>query len=186
MTSRERIRAIIQGSDHIDRCGFWLGDPMPETLQGYLKYFDLGSEKELREFLQDDFRWIMAERNDPVYLHPEKKPFFPLNKKKSLSEAGPLAHVTSIEQLEEYEWPKLEYLNLDATIRELENQKDHYRASGFWTPFYHNLMDLFGMEEYLVKMYTHPEVVHEVTDIICEFYYDANNRESQDISRNSG
>jgi uroporphyrinogen decarboxylase len=37
-------------------------------------------------------------------------------------------------------------------------------------------MDLFGMENYLVKMYTHPEVVHAVTDRICGFYYEANER----------
>ena len=37
-------------------------------------------------------------------------------------------------------------------------------------------MDLFGMESYMVKMYTHPEVVHAVTDKVCEFYYEANER----------
>ena len=30
------------------------------------------------------------------------------------------------------------------------------------------------MENYLVKMYTHPEVVHAVTDRVCQFFYDAN------------
>jgi len=37
-------------------------------------------------------------------------------------------------------------------------------------------MDLFGMESYMIKMYTHPEVVHAVTDHVCEFYYAANER----------
>ena len=32
------------------------------------------------------------------------------------------------------------------------------------------------MESYMVKMYTHPEVVQAVTDRVCEFYYEANER----------
>jgi uroporphyrinogen decarboxylase len=37
-------------------------------------------------------------------------------------------------------------------------------------------MDLFGMENYMVKMYTHPEVVQAVTDKVCGFYFEANER----------
>ena len=48
--------------------------------------------------------------------------------------------------------------------------------SGFWTCFYHNVADLFGMEEYFVKMFTNPEVVQAVTDKVCGFYYQANER----------
>ena len=37
-------------------------------------------------------------------------------------------------------------------------------------------MDLFGMETYLVNMYENPELVHAVTNRVCEFYYQANER----------
>jgi uroporphyrinogen decarboxylase len=56
----------------------------------------------------------------------------------------------------------------------LEGARDYYRASGFWAPFFHDVMDLFGMESYLTKMYTHPEIVQAVTDRVCSFYYEAN------------
>ncbi len=36
-------------------------------------------------------------------------------------------------------------------LGELENAGDYYRASGFWAPFFHDVMDLFGMESYLTK-----------------------------------
>jgi uroporphyrinogen decarboxylase len=65
-------------------------------------------------------------------------------------------------------------LNFDSCLRALENAGDVYRFSGFWTCFYHNVADLFGMEEYFVKMYTHPKLVRAVTDKVCEFYYAAN------------
>jgi uroporphyrinogen decarboxylase len=48
--------------------------------------------------------------------------------------------------------------------------------SGFWTCFFHNICDLLGIEEYLIKMYTHPEVVEAVTEKVCSFYYEANER----------
>ena len=32
------------------------------------------------------------------------------------------------------------------------------------------------MESYMIKMYTHPDVVRAVTDHVCEFYYEANER----------
>ncbi len=35
-------------------------------------------------------------------------------------------------------------------------------------------MDIFGVESYLTKMYTHPEIVSSVTDHVCRFYFEAN------------
>jgi uroporphyrinogen decarboxylase len=37
-------------------------------------------------------------------------------------------------------------------------------------------MDLFGMESYLVNMYENPTLVEAVTDRVCQFYYEANER----------
>jgi uroporphyrinogen decarboxylase len=37
-------------------------------------------------------------------------------------------------------------------------------------------MDFFGMENYMIKMYDHPEVVEAVTRHVCEFYLEANER----------
>jgi uroporphyrinogen decarboxylase len=37
-------------------------------------------------------------------------------------------------------------------------------------------MDLFGMEQFMTKMLTHPEVVHAVIERVCGFYYEANER----------
>jgi len=58
----------------------------------------------------------------------------------------------------------------------LRNAGPYYRAGGFWTCFYHNVMDLFGMENYMVNMHANPVIVHAVTDRVCQFYYAANER----------
>jgi uroporphyrinogen decarboxylase len=174
MTSRERIRAIIAG-ERADRCGFWLGNPHPDTWPLLHSYFKTTSEEELRLHLKDDFRWITPQYLTTTYRHPQGKGIFDIYKyKKNLGDAGPLANCESLDDVETYEWPSLNYLNLDESIALLHNAGDVYRASGFWMPFFHDVMDLFGMENYMTKMCTHPHIVKAVTDNVCGFYYKAN------------
>ena len=174
MTSRERIRRIIAG-EKADRCGFWLGNPHEQTLPIYHKYFGTSTLEELQREVGDDFRWITPLYIESTYRHPEGKGLFDLWKyKASLGEAGPLAGCESIGEVSSYDWPSLEYLDLRECVGVLRGAGEYYRASGFWTPFFHDVMDLFGMEAYMTKMYTHPEVVHAATNRVCQFYYDAN------------
>lgn len=170
MTSRERIRTIIAG-EKPDRCGFWLGDPYPDTWPIYFDYFGTNSEEEIRVRLKDDFRWVMGGEYKP----PNGKPLFYVEKE-AHGTGGPFAETTNIKDIEKYDWPSLDYLDFSGPIEKLKNVGPYYRASGFWTCFYHNVMDLFGMESYLINMYINPDLVHAVTDRVCEFYYQANQR----------
>lgn len=170
MNSRERIKTIIAG-EKADRCGFWLGNPHADTWPIYHAYFNTRTDEELRLKLKDDFRWIMG----GDYIDSAGKwPFY--IDKKSHGTAGPFAEITDPAAIENYNWPNLDNLDFTAKLNQLRNTGDYYRASGFWTPFYHNVMDLFGMEMYLVNMYENPELVHAVTDRVCEYYFEANER----------
>jgi uroporphyrinogen decarboxylase len=174
MTSRERIRRIIDGAA-ADRCGFWLGNPHDDTLPIYHKFFGTSSLDELQMKVGDDFRWITPLFIESTYRHPEGKGMFDLWKhKKSLGQPGPLAQCESLDEVESYDWPDVRYLDLTDCLAKLRNAGEYYRASGFWTPFFHDVMDIFGPESYLTKMYTHPDVVSSVTDHVCTFYYEAN------------
>jgi uroporphyrinogen decarboxylase len=176
MTSRERIRTTIAG-EVPDRPAFWLGHPKEETWEIYLEHFGTDSREEVRRELGDDLRWICPQFYDSGYVHPDGREMFDLGvTKERHGQAGPFAGCEDVAAVDEYEWPDPEYLNFDECLADLRSAGDHYRASGFWTSFYHNVMALFGMEDYLVKMYTHPEVVRAVTDRVCEFYYEANER----------
>ncbi len=176
MTSRERIKKIIDG-EKTDRCGFWLGNPHEDTWPILHNYFGTETEEELRQKLNDDLRWITPQFMHGVYKNPSGRGLFDegLNKKMH-GAAGPLAECEDVAEVNDYPWPNLDYLYFDKCLEVIRNVGDKYRASGFWTCFYHNIMDLFGMEDYMVKMYTNPEVVHAVTDHVCEFYYEANER----------
>ena len=173
MNSRERIRTIISGKP-ADRTGFWLGNPFPDTWPLLHSYFGTQTEEELRRKVHDDFRWICPQFFPSGYQHPEGKPLSFRGDKKYHGQAGPFAHTEDLREVDAYDWPKVEYLNFEECLDELSGAGEFYRASGMWTSFYHDVMDLFGIEDYLVKMYTHPEVVQSVTDHVCSFYYQAN------------
>ena len=174
MNSRERIRAII-AREPVDHCGFWLGNPDPATWPILHNYFGTSNKTDLCQLLGDDFLWVCPELFDNVYRHPTGRQMFDLEMEKlSHGQPGPFANCEDVGELDDYEWPRLDYLHYDDCLAELRNAGDVYRASGHWTPFYHDLAFLFGMEDYFVKMYTHPDVVHAVTDRVCQFYYQAN------------
>lgn len=176
MNSRKRVRNIIAG-EPADRCGFWLGNPHPDTWPILHAYFGTKTEEGLRQKLGDDFRWISPQFFPNAYQDPGGKEMFDAGLDKAKHGAvGPLAEYEDISKVESFPWPNPDFLNFDACLESLRNAGDVYRASGFWTCFYHNVMDLFGMENYMIKMYTHPDVVHAVTNHVCEFYYEANER----------
>lgn len=174
MNSRERIRSII-ARQPADQTGLWLGNPHVDLWPHLDAYFGTRGDEELRRKLDDDLRWITPHHIPGYYTHPAgRKPFDLGFTKSSHGQAGPFADITDPKQLDDYEWPDPQYLNVEVTLNVLRQAGDFYRASGYWTCFYHDIMDLFGMENYLMKMYTHPEVVHAVTDRVCDFYYQAN------------
>jgi uroporphyrinogen decarboxylase len=176
MNSRERIRAIIAGKP-ADRAGLWLGNPHHESWPGLHAYFGTTTEEELRLKLGDDVRWICPQFFPGSYRDPQGRGMFSAGlEKKRHGQAGPLADCEDVRELDDFPWPNPDYLNFDLCLEALDKAGDFYRASGLWTCFYHNVMDLFGMENYMVKMYTHPEVVQGVTDRVCGFYFEGNER----------
>ena len=176
MKSRERIKRLIAG-ESVDRCGLWLGNPHGDTWPILHKYFKTSSEEQLRRKVSDDFRWISPQFFPDMYQHPEGRAIFDTGLHKQMhGQAGPFSESEKVQDVEDFSWPNPEYLNFDSCIEALTNAGELYRASGFWTSFYHNVMDLFGMESYMVKMHTHPAVVEAVTDRVCSFYHEANER----------
>ena len=174
MTGRQRVRAIIGGAA-ADRTGFWLGQPLDATWPALHRHFGTANAEELRRKVGDDLRWISPQWFASTYAHGgtslESIYRFP---KKSHGDPGPFANTESVQEVHDFPWPKAVNLDFTETIGLLKAAGPAYRASGFWTCFYHNVMDMFGMENYLVKMYENPAVVHAVTDRICQYYYDAN------------
>ncbi len=176
MTGRELVHGIIAGRP-MPRTGFWLGNPHPDTWPLLHAHFGTKGEEDLRLKLGDDFRWITPQFRASTYRDPRGRGLFDAAEfKRFHGQAGPLAGAESPADVEAFDWPDPDFLNFDESLAELRAAGPFYRASGFWAPFFHNVMDLFGMEAYFIKMATHPEVVHAVTARVCEFYLEANRR----------
>lgn len=176
MNSRERIRAIIDRRE-VDRCGFWLGNPHIDTWPIYHRYFKTSCEEELRQKLGDDVRWVCPSFFKTTYPFPEGKGMFGLDSgKHGNQQSGPFAAAKDVKEINDYNWPNPEDINFEECLNALDGAGDYYRASGCWAMFYHDIVDLFGMESYLMNMYDNPELVHAATDRVCEYYYEANER----------
>jgi uroporphyrinogen decarboxylase len=177
MTRRELIRAIIARQEAPPRCGFWLGKPHDDTWAILHRRFGTFTEQELRRKAGDDVAWICPQFYADAYQDGSGRELFDagLDREKHGS-LGPLAHATTLADVDAYPWPDPDFLNFDSCLRDLRDAGDVYRMSGFWTCYWHNACDLFGMETYLMNMISAPAIVHAVTDRICQFYYEANER----------
>lgn len=176
MLTRERIRTIIAGGTP-DRCGFWMGYPTPETWTLYQKQLGTIAD-DLPSILGSEFEWHTPQWDcyRPKVPHEMFDIAHSGKVKKAHGEAGPLADVEDLSELDAFDWPDAADMDFSEHIERVKNLGDIYRAGGMWTCFYHNVMDLFGMENYFCAMYEKPEIVQAVTDRIATFYYEANDR----------
>ena len=178
MTHRERIRHIFAG-EPTDRPGFWLGNPHEETKQKLFAYSGVDTEEALRKTVNDDCRWYPAEWSG-VYRHPEGNPIFDpmhgLGPRVSHEQPGCFAECTDIAEIDAHPWPDAAYLDLEPLKKLTEESADCWHFGGTWSCFWHIAAEYFGMENYFMKMYTDPDVVHAVTRHIVDFYLEANRR----------
>jgi uroporphyrinogen decarboxylase len=172
---RELIKRLIAG-EPVERCGFWTGKPHAETWPILHQYFGTHTEQEFRTTIRDDIVWIRPQSYPDGYQDPSGRKLFDSGLDRTKHAHPPLATCETVADVEAFPWPNPDYLNFDSCMADLRKTGDVYRMSGFWTCFFHNICDLLGIEEYLIKMYTHPEVVEAVTDRVCSFYYEANER----------
>ncbi len=145
MSTRELIRRLI-GGEPVERCGFWLGNPHPETWPILHAYFGTATEEELARNLRSDLRWICPQFYQDVYRDPAGRELFDAGLDRVKHTAPPLAHCADPAEVDRFPWPNPDYLDFEPCLRDLRAAGDVYRLSGFWTCFYHNVADLFGME----------------------------------------
>jgi len=202
MKSKERINRIFEGKA-ADRCGFWLGNPADETKLIYGKKLglintdvelknrteqsillasqDVGFDIELHKAFNSDLYWVCPHHTKNFYCHPEGKPVFDVlggRERTSLTQAGVFAEVEDVKSIESFAWPDPDYVDLSETFRQIDqvHEMDMAVFSGMWAPFFHDLCDFFGMENYFMKMLTNSEVVQAATEKIMEFYLEINQR----------
>lgn len=172
---KQRVRNILSGTA-TSGAGLWLGNPHADTVRLYCRRPGVSGFEALRLAWGDDCRWIAA---DGAYRHPEGKPALdPYLGRPKLSHGQPgvFADCESTAAVERYPWPDPQYLGFTSLRARLLSESRFAVFSGMWAPFFHNVADFFGMENYFVKMHTHPAVVEAVTDHVVGYYMAANQR----------
>ncbi len=175
MTHKDRVLATLERKKS-DRTPLWSGCPKPETVENLVKYYKAGNWGEILQLIGDDFRWIHGWQ----WQHPEGKPVFNpyegMEAKRSHAAPGIFADCTDINEVEKHSWPDPQYINCDLLQDVLKANKDYAILGGSWAPFFHEVANYFGMENYFIKMYSDPEIVDAVTEHVVNFHLDANEK----------
>ena len=81
-----------------------------------------------------------------------------------------------MKEVEEYPWPDPAEWEVSQVVEEAKKYRDFCLIGGAWSPFFHDVSELFGMEEMFIKMVLQPEVVEAACERCVEFYQDQSRR----------
>ena len=156
-------------------CGFWHGNPHHESYEKLFKYFGVKSDFELGMKLGDTFMWVHDGWG--AYKSPDGGWPFDLYKNRDIPHLSTLTD-DDVGLVEKLNWPNAEYYDFSRFTEAKNLSKEHETPilSGAWAPLYHNVANMFGMENYFVKMHTDPNLVIAVTERVVDFYMAMNKK----------
>jgi uroporphyrinogen decarboxylase len=173
MKSRERVLTAF-AHEEPDRVPAWCG--ASEEFWAKAKR-ELGLDDEgLRVRFGDDFRRVFARYEGPDVELPEgatyQTPFgIP---RTGLGYGQPMRHPlanATIGEVHDYPWPDPDWNDVSHIRAEADAYYDRYAIlGGDWSPFWHDLIDLLGMEAMYLKMYDKPELVDAVLGHLVDYY----------------
>jgi uroporphyrinogen decarboxylase len=180
MTSRERVLTTFDFEEP-DRVPCWLG-ASPEFREMAQNHLRLPDDESLSVYLGDDFRRVFAQYNGPAesspteYLeHPGATYRTPFGVERHGYGYGqpmshPLAQAT-IEQVHEFPWPDPNWMDASHIRQEAAQWSGQYAIlGGDWSPFFHDLIDLLGMESLFLQMFDDPELVDTILGYVVDYY----------------
>lgn len=179
MTSRERVLAAFNHEEP-DRVPMWCGSSAEfwEKAKRELKLDDEG----LRIRFRDDFRRVFVK-----YAGPD----FPLSagaasrtvfgvERHGFGYGQPLSHPlanATLKQVHDHPWPAPRWIDVSGIRAEALSHGGKYAIlGGDWSPFWHDAIDLLGMENLYMKMYDEPELVDALMKHMADYYAEVSRR----------
>lgn len=173
MNARDRVRAVF-AHEEPDRVPAWCGasDAFWNKAKTALELDDEG----LRARFGDDFRRVY-----PRYVGPA----FPLSpgatgrtcfgvERHGLGYGQPLGHPladATLKDVHAYPWPDPQWMDVAHIRADARAWHGQYAIlGGDWSPFWHDAIDLLGMETLYLKMYDEPELVDELLQHMVDYY----------------
>ncbi len=174
MTSRERV---LTAFDHCepDLVPRWCG-ASPGFWEKAKRELGIADDEALRQRFGDDFRRVHAR-----YAGPE----FPLSpgatyrtvfgiERHGIGYGQPLSHPlanSTLRGVHDYRWPDAAWMDASHIRSEAEAWGRRYAIlGGDWSPFWHDAIDLLGMENLYLKMYDEPGLVDAVMQHMVDYY----------------
>ena len=173
MTSRERVLTAF-AHEEPDRVPCWCG--ASEEFWAKAKR-ELGlDDEQLRVRFGDDFRRVFARHAGPnVELPPgvTSRTVFGVDRE-GIGYGQPISHPladATVDDVERYAWPDPAWMDVSHIQAEAEAYRGEYAIlGGDWSPFWHDLIDLLGMENMYLKMYDDPALVEAIVQRMVDYY----------------
>lgn len=173
MDSRERVLTAFAHAEP-DRVPAWCGASV-EFWQKAKRELRLDDES-LRIRLGDDFRRVYARYAGPApQLAPGITYVTPFGVARTgLGYGQPIAHPlasATLQQIHDYPWPDPQLMDVSHIRAEAAAYNRQYAIlGGDWSPFWHDLIDLLGMEQTYYLMYDQPEIIDAVLTHLVDYY----------------
>ncbi|MFC1537966.1 uroporphyrinogen decarboxylase family protein [Candidatus Latescibacterota bacterium] len=179
MTSRERVLTVFEHREP-DRVPRWCG-ASPEFREKACRELCLADE-ELSVRFGDDFRRVFSVYSGPEFpLSPgaESRTIFGIERS-GIGYGQPMSHPLASADLcgiENYAWPDPGWIDVSGIAEEAAGYGGQYAIlGGDWSPFWHDAIDLVGMESLYLKMFDDPNFVDLLFSHIVDFYYEVSQR----------
>ncbi|MBM4087994.1 MAG: hypothetical protein FJ276_00985 [Planctomycetes bacterium] len=179
MNARERVLAAFAHTEP-DRVPRWCG--ASDEFRAKAKAA-LGLDDEaLRVRLGDDFRRVfskVAGADQPLGPGVVCRTVFGIERR-GVGFGQPTSHPlqeASLRQVHDYPWPDPDRVEVSTIRADAERYGGQYAIlGGEWSPFWHDAIDLVGMEQLYYKMFDEPEFVDVLLRHIVDFYFEASRR----------
>ena len=173
LTSRERVLTVFE-HEQPDRVPCWCG--ASEEFWAKAKRELQLDDEGLRVRFGDDFRRVFAEYAGPDFPLSEgatSRTIFGIERL-GLGYGQPKNHPlaeASLKDVHDYSWPDPAWMDVSKIKAEAQIYDGKYAIlGGDWSPFWHDAIDLLGMENLYMKMYTEPELVDAVMQHMVNYY----------------
>jgi uroporphyrinogen-III decarboxylase len=179
MTSRERVLTAF-AHEQPDRVPIWCG--MSAEFKAKAMHELRLDEEGLLQRFGDDFRRVFAPYRVAEMKLPEgvtSRTIFGVNRH-GMGYGQPTSHPltnATIKEVHDYPWPNPACVDVSDLRHAAAQWHDHYAIlGGDWSPFWHDAIDLLGMENLYVRMYEEPEMVDALMGRLVDFYFESNRR----------
>ena len=130
----------------------------------------------LRLRFRDDFRRVSATYNGPEFALSDgatSRTVFGVERH-GMGYGQPMNHPlanATLKEIHDYAWPDPKWMDVTQIKSEAERYNGRFAIlGGDWSPYWHDAIDLLGMENLYVKMYSDPGLVDAVLQHLVDYY----------------